>query len=264
MSARPAPGAMFDEHSLSWQLVSRWPVLAGGPAALLLQVAHPSVAAGVAQHSAYATDPFGRLERTLQAMLTIAFGSPRHRAEVLSELESIHRRVTGVRSDGEPYRALDPTLQRWVWATLVHVAIEVEHRYSHELSRDERRQYYLEATEIARAFRLPDAVIPADLDAFDAYVATTVSELVVTDEARAVARSVLHPEVRWLPRAVMVPVEWVTVDLLDEGLVRDYGLAPLTESQRRVVQGVEWLGRAVIPHLPEVVLANPLNRRAIA
>jgi uncharacterized protein (DUF2236 family) len=151
-----------------------------------------------------------------------------------------------------------------VWATLVHVAIEIEHRYSHELTRGERAEYYLEATEIARAFHLPDAVIPADLDAFDAYIAATVSELVVTDEARDVARSVLHPEARWLPRAAMVPVEWITVDLLDERLVRDYGLAPLTESQRRLVGGAERIGRAVIPHLPEVVLANPLNRRAIA
>ena len=162
---------MFDEHSLSWRVVSRWPVLAGGPAALLLQVAHPSVAAGVSQHSGYAADPFGRLERTLNAMLSIAFGSPAHRDAVLVELGAIHRRVTGVRDDGEPYRALDPSLQLWVWATLVHVAIEIERRYAHELTLDERRRYYLESTEIARSFRLPEALIPADLDAFDAYVA---------------------------------------------------------------------------------------------
>ena len=73
---RPAPGAMFDEHSVSWRLVSRWSVLAGGPAAILLQVGHPSVAAGVSQYSSFARDPFGRLERTLMAMLSISFGSP--------------------------------------------------------------------------------------------------------------------------------------------------------------------------------------------
>jgi uncharacterized protein (DUF2236 family) len=255
---------MFDEHSLSWQLVSRWPVLAGGPAALLLQVAHPSVAAGVSQHSAYAADPFGRLERTLKAMLSIAFGSPGHRDAMLAELGAIHRRVTGVRDDGAPYRALDPSLQCWVWATLVHVSIEIERRYAHELSVGERRRYYLESTEIARAFRIPQALIPADLDAFDAYVAATVSELVVIDVARDIARSVLHPEVWWMPRPLIVPLEWVTVDLLDERLVRDYGLPRLTTSQRRAVRGAKRLGRAVIPHLPDVVLTNPLNRRAIA
>ena len=255
---------MFDEHSMAWRVVSRWPVLAGGPAALLLQVAHPSVAAGVAQHSAYATDPFGRLERTLRAMLSIAFGSPARRAEVLAELAAIHRGVTGVRDDGEPYRALDPFLQRWVWATLVHVAMEIERRYALELGADERRQYYLESTEVARAFRLPEALIPADLAEFEDYVATTVSELVVTDDARNVAWSVLHPEVWWMPRAVMVPLEWVTIDLLDDRLVREYGLPPLTSSRRRAVRGAKRFGRAVIPHLPEVVLANPLTRRAIA
>jgi uncharacterized protein (DUF2236 family) len=75
----PARGALFDRHSVSWRVVSRWPVLAGGPAALLLQVAHPSVAAGVDQFSSYAADPFGRLERTLNAMLAISFGSPERR-----------------------------------------------------------------------------------------------------------------------------------------------------------------------------------------
>ena len=61
-----------------------------------------------------------------------------------------------------------------------------------------------------------------------------------------------------------MPVEWVTVDLLDERLARDYGLPRLTGSQRRALRGAKRLGRAVVPRLPDAVLANPLNRRAIA
>ena len=80
---RPASGAMHDRHTLSWQLNSRWFVLIGGARAAIMQVADPKVAAGVAQYSAYRTDPLGRLERTMDAMLTIGFGTPERREQVL-------------------------------------------------------------------------------------------------------------------------------------------------------------------------------------
>jgi uncharacterized protein (DUF2236 family) len=239
---KPAPGALFDERSVSWQVVSRWTVLAGGPAAVLLQVAHPSVAAGVAEHSSYATDPLGRLERTLHSMLAISFGSPERREATLAELRNVHRAVQGTRPDGETYRALDPDLQRWVWATLVHVALEVERRY----------------------LRVPEASIPADLAAFEKYVVDTIGALEVTHQARAIARSVLRPGVWWAPRPLMVPLEWVTVDLLGPELSAAYGLPPLSPAQRRALRSARRVSRRVLPALPEPLLANPLNRRAIA
>jgi uncharacterized protein (DUF2236 family) len=260
----PAPGALFDRHSVSWRVVSRWPVLAGGPTALLLQVAHPSVAAGVDQFSGYAEDPFGRLERTLNAMLAISFGSPERREQVLVELRGVHRAITGTRSDGVEYRALDPELQRWVWATLIHVALEVERRYLGELRRSEREGYYQESAELARCFRIPDALIPDDLDAFSDYVAEVSASLEVGPEARSVARGVFHPEMWWAPRPAMLPIEWVTVDLLGPDLSAAYGLPRLTAGQRRLVRGTRMLSKSVLPRLPTPLLANPLNRRAIA
>lgn len=261
---KPAPGALFDEHSVSWRLNSRWTVLAGGPAAVLLQVAHPSVAAGVAEHSSYATDPLGRLERTLHSMLAISFGSPERREATLAELRNVHRAVQGTRPDGEAYRALDPDLQRWVWATLVHTALEVERRYLRRLDAADRERYYLESTELARCFRVPEASIPVDLVAFEEYVVDTISSLEVTDQARAIARSVLRPGVWWAPRPLMVPLEWVTVDLLGPELSAAYGLPRLSPAQRRALRSARRVSRRVLPVLPEPLLANPLNRRAIA
>jgi uncharacterized protein (DUF2236 family) len=261
--ARPAPGALFDEHSVSWRLVSRWPVLAGGPAAILLQVAHPSVAAGVSGYSSFNRDPFGRLERTLAAMLAISFGTPDRRESVLAELRAVHRRVRGTRSDGQAYAALQPDLQLWVWATLVHVAIEVDRRYVRSLTAADRETYYAESTELARAFLVPGHQIPADLAAFESYVRATVAGLEVSDEARAVARDVLHPRAWWAPRPVFVPVEWVTVDLLDRRLAADFGLPLLAAGPRRALRGTRRLTRSVLPRLPEPLLANPYNKRAI-
>jgi uncharacterized protein (DUF2236 family) len=70
-------------------------LLLGGPRALILQVAHPQVAAGVAQHSNYRTDPWGRLLRTLDASLTIGFGSPEESRAAARALRRAHARVTG-------------------------------------------------------------------------------------------------------------------------------------------------------------------------
>ncbi len=261
--SRPAPGAMFDEHSVSWGLVSRWTVLLGGPAAVLLQVGHPSVGAGVTQHSSYATDPFGRLERTLHAMLAISFGSPERRESVLTELRTMHRSVTGVRGDGESYRALDPELQLWVWATLGWVALEVERRYVHRLTRSQREQYYVETKELARAFRIPEALIPDDVDAFDTYVRKTIESLDVTSDAVAVAAEIMTPNLWFTPGPVMAPLGWITVDLLGDELSTKFGLGALTVSQRQVLRRGRRVSRAVLPRLPAPLLSNPINARAI-
>jgi len=261
--SKPAPGALFDEHSVSWGLVSRWTVLLGGPAAVLLQVGHPSVGAGVAQHSSYATDPFGRLERTLHSMLAISFGSPERRESVLVDLRNMHRSVTGVRADGESYRALDPELQLWVWATLGWVALEVERRYVHQLTRSERERYYVETKELARAFRVPEALIPDDLDAFDAYVRGTIASLDITPDAVAVATEIMTPNLWFTPGPVMAPLGWITVDLLGDELGAKFGLDTLTRSQRTVLRRSRRVSRAVLPRLPAPLLSNPINGRAI-
>ena len=260
----PAPGALFDEHSVSWRLVSRWTVLAGGQAAVLLQVGHPAVGAGVAQHSSYATDPFGRLERTLYSMLAISFGSPERREDVLAELRNMHRPVTGTDGLGESYRALDPDLQRWVWATLIWVALEVERKYIGDLTPAEREQYYAESKDLARCFRIPESMIPDDLAAFEEYVAVSIAALVVTDDARAVAREIASPKLWWAPTPVWAPLGWVTADLLGPELTAEFGLRPLSGRQAGLVRRGKGLSRAVLPRLPAPLLANPLNRRAIA
>jgi len=259
---RPAPGALFDEHSMSWKLVSRWSVLAGGAAAVLLQVAHPSVGAGVNQHSSYATDPLGRLERTLTSMLAISFGSPEQREAVLAELRRLHRPVTGTRDDGESYRALDPELQMWVWATLIHVGLAVERRYEHRLTEAERRTYYLESRTLAAQFRIPDHMIPADLDAFEDYMADTISSLEVTDDARQICREIIRPELPWTTPKMFAPLEWLTVELLDDRLREDYGLSPLSPARSALMRQMKGTTRWLLPKLPDRVMANPLNKRA--
>ncbi len=261
--SRPAPGAMWSDDTWSWRLNSRWFVLLGGARAAILQVCDPQVAAGVAAYSSYRTDPLGRLERTLDAMLAIGFGSPARRQQVLAGLERIHDRVQGTTADGTPYSASDPALQYWVLATLVDTVLAVERRYVGRLREEDRERYFQESKHLARSFGIPDELVPQDLAAFRAYVADRFATLDPSAESLDITRSLMRPGLRWVPDPTFVPLNWVTVELLPARLRRRLGLADLNQAELAAVRGARALSRTTLPRLNEVLSANPLNGRAI-
>ena len=124
----PHPLLGFNGPDSAMWLVNREAVLlASGPAALLLQVAHPLVAEGVAAHSDFEADPFGRLRRTLRTTLALVFGDGPAAERAVQRLSRVHASVRGgvhdplarAASGASAYRALDPALLLWVQATLV-------------------------------------------------------------------------------------------------------------------------------------------------
>ncbi|MDP9429253.1 MAG: DUF2236 domain-containing protein [Actinomycetota bacterium] len=117
---------MFGPGSEVWRIGRERVLLLAGPAALLMQIAHPLVAAGVDEHSDFRIRPLHRLRATLDATLTMTFGDRDQAAEAAARIRSRHRRVTGCTRDavgafpaGTGYRADDPQLARWVVAILV-------------------------------------------------------------------------------------------------------------------------------------------------
>ena len=116
-------------------------LLLGGGRALLMQLAHPQVAAGVADHSGFESDPFGRLRRTLDATYTMVFGTPEQARAAAAGINAVHRRVTG-----PGYRASDPELLLWVHATLVDTALRVLGRFLRPLA--DSRQPDLQEEEL--------------------------------------------------------------------------------------------------------------------
>jgi uncharacterized protein (DUF2236 family) len=127
---RTADRGLFGPLSVSWRIDREVMVLAGGSGALLMQLAHPAVAAGVAEHTDFRADPFARLRRTLAATHAVVFGSTPRAERAIRRVNAIHAAVRGkVPETGEPYRALDPTLLLWVHATLVDTAIRVSDRF---------------------------------------------------------------------------------------------------------------------------------------
>ncbi|MDQ3147557.1 MAG: DUF2236 domain-containing protein, partial [Actinomycetota bacterium] len=193
-------------------------ILLGGGRAVLMQLAHPSVAAGVAEHSGFAADPFRRLRQTLVAMNTIVYGTEEDARTTASELAAVHHRVRGA-----TYAADDPELLLWVHATLVDTALRVHRRFLGELAADVAETYYLESTAVAELLGVPLDRQPPDLAAFRTYVRATVGELAVSDTARRLAAEVLHPRLPLVTGPLVELARQVTVGLLPPPLRSQFG-----------------------------------------
>jgi uncharacterized protein (DUF2236 family) len=256
MPLRAVPGSLHGPETVSWRVNQSAIVLLGGPRALLLQLAEPAVAAGVAEHSGFEADPFGRLARTLDAMTAISFGPPELARTTLLGLGAVHARVKGTLPGGAAYSASDPELQWWVLSTLIDTALRVECRYAGRLTVDERQRYYQESLLLADAFGVPRRLIPGDLGAFQSWMRGRTATLEVTDVARRLAASVLHPPVPLLPPPVFDVITTVTADLLPARLRAAYGLR-LDRPRRFVLEAAQAGTRAVLPKLPALIRDLP-------
>ena len=128
---------------MMWKINREAVLLGAGPAALLLQIAHPLVAEGVAQHSTFEQDPFARLRGTLITTMDLVFGDGRRAEAAVRRLNSVH---AGVRGPG--YRALDPALLLWVQVTLIKTSVEAYSRWVAPLSNDEMERFWQEARSV--------------------------------------------------------------------------------------------------------------------
>lgn len=253
------PG-LFGPGSLAWTINRETVLLLGGGRALLMQVAHPLVAAGVADHSDFAADPFDRLWRTVDSALTVIFGDARQWVDAVGRVHAVHERVYGRRGD-VPYSALDPELLLWVHATLVDSSIEAYHAFVGPMPLAIRERYYLEMRRMGSAFGVPDELHPPTYADFRAYVETTVARLAVTAESRAVARTVLSPPAP----AVLAPAGLLTglasVGLLPPPIRSGLGLW-WNRGTQAAFSALAGTLRATVPLLPPGVRFWPHARAA--
>jgi uncharacterized protein (DUF2236 family) len=207
---------------------------------VLLQVAHPLVAAGVAAHSSYDRDIWQRLVRTLRALYLITYGSKPEADRAAHAVQAAHARVTGrtetqlgVFPAGTAYSADDPDLMLWVHATLVHASLAAYQRFEHALSRAEQESYYSEMALVAQLFGTPADVIPGTLaDLGDYFAAQVDSEAItVTEPARVIAAAVLRAPLPGPMRVLNPAHRLATTALLPSRIRSEYGLQ-LTTLQR--------------------------------
>lgn len=143
--------ALFPPTSVAWRVHGDvTSMLVGGIAALLLQMLHPKVLAGVWDHSGFRDDMQGRLRRTARFIATTTFGAPDEARAVLARVAAIHNGVGGTLPDGTPYRANDPALLAWVHVCEVSSFLDGWVRYGEPLmSRADQDRYVDEMARIA-------------------------------------------------------------------------------------------------------------------
>ena len=180
----------FDEDSPIRRVHGDASMFVGGLRAVLLQSLHPLAMAGVAEHSGYRGDPWGRLQRTSTFLATTTFGTVADAERAIARVRGVHRRVVGTADDGTPYAASDPHLLAWVHLAEIDSFLRAHQRYGAQpLDEAGCNRYVAESARVAEALGVVDA--PRDRAGLDAQLAAFRAELRGTPAARAATRYLL-------------------------------------------------------------------------
>jgi uncharacterized protein (DUF2236 family) len=236
----------FADDALIRRVSAEGVLIAAGGRAILLQVAHPKVAAGVAEHSDFQHQPIDRLRRTLWYMLGIVYGDSREMQDVADMVNAVHRAVVG-----PGYSANDPDLQVWVGATLYESTVMLYERVMGPLPTERHGQLLRQYGTLATALgRCPSGKWPADVETFRAYWDGMIATLKVSDQARRIAHDVLFPATIPVVLRALAPLyRLVTVGLLPARIRDGFGLAWPAARQRRLDAGFAIL-RRTYPYVP--------------
>lgn len=210
-------------------------VVLGWPRAILMQLAHPLVAAGVCTHSSVrdgAAAPIYRLHATVTAMLGIAFGTADERNAVIARIRQIHTRVNGQLAEdvgpfprGTPYSADDPDLLLWVHATLIDTSLLFYERLVGDLNDDERNEYCRVSAGVAIELGACPSDVPRDWNAVQDYMQRMLGSPTTTvgTDARLVASVLMHAKALRIAWPVSSLVTRMTIGSLPAGLRAQYG-----------------------------------------
>jgi uncharacterized protein (DUF2236 family) len=236
-------------------------VVLGWPRAVLMQLAHPLIAEGVARHSTFRAHPLApaaRLHATIRAMLTLTFGSEPAAAAAAARINGIHDRVhgslrepTGPYAAGTPYSAHDPQLLAWVHLTLLDSMPLAFSWLVRPLSTTEQDAYCLESQPGARRLGIPDDRLPGSTAEVAQLMtlALTDGRLAVGREARTLAGDILSPTGARLAWPFARLNRLITVGLLPPILRRAYDLQWTADDQRQLERWAARL-RAYSRHAP--------------
>lgn len=217
---------LFGPDSMMWRINRERIVLLGGPAAAVLQAAHPQVAMGVARHSRFREDAAGRLTRTLDAVYAVAFGEPSEVEGVRERVGAAHRAVRG--KTPAPYSAYDPRAQLWVLATLAMGSVGIYRRFVGPLEEEELDRYVREEARFGEVFGLDPGRVPATWKALEEYWDEMMGSGILGSHPLCgeVVRAVLRPE-RPAAFRLLSPL-WtaLTQEWLDAATMERLGVAP--------------------------------------
>jgi len=253
----PGPGSMV------WRCGSDPRSLGAAGYALLLQIAHPTVAAGVSQFSDYQSDPLGRLLRSIDYLTLMVFGGPDAAVRTARSLRRMHRRFKGTAADGRRYHAMEPEAWAWVHATLGDAALAGTQHFARPLVPAERAQFYSEWRAMGRLLGIGERDLPVDWRGYREYFDRMVAERLEDSDTVQEFLTYLRRDVRCpLPRldgpvwrlawAPAGELAWTaTVGLLPPPLRERFGVH-WTPARQALYEALGAVARAARPLMPAV------------
>ena len=250
-------------------------MLLAWPRAILLQIAHPLIAAGVAEHSSFRDGPLAaakRLRHVVRAMLALTFGGPDAHAATIGRIRALHRQVhghlkvaAGPFAAGTRYSAEDPALVLWVHATLLESVVMAYEALIGPLGEAGRDAYCAESAWVPIALGARAADVPCSWAALSTLMTETYQSgaIAVTPDARELASAVLSPPLAALSGPLAAINRLVTRGLLPAPVRAGYGYT-WTESDARRLDRVMRLLRRTRRWLPRAVATWPESRARAA
>ncbi len=220
----------------------------GGLRALLLQSLHPLAMAGVADHSDYRGDPWGRLARTSTFLAVTTFGTATDAQRAVDRVRGIHTRVRGTAADGRPYQATDPHLLEWVHIAEIDSFLLAHQMYgAAPLDQQGRDDYVRDTARVAMALGVPnpprtEMELTERIDAYRPELASTAAAreaarfLLLTPPLPLIARApyalLASTSVAMLPPWARAPLRLPYLPPMEATMVRPAG--------KVLVGGIRW------------------------
>jgi uncharacterized protein (DUF2236 family) len=262
----------YGPDSMMWRINREAVLLGAGPAALLLQIAHPLVAEGVAHHSDFHGDPFSRLRRTLNTTMDLVFGDGPTAERAVHRLNGVHSTVRGAVTTPEAteataatsYRAMDPELLLWVQATLIVTSVEGYQRWVRPLRDDERERFWQEARCVGTRIGIPLDRSPADWPSLERYWDRMVAAdgpIQVTPTAQALAPMIVRPPLPHVPGVAIDALVLPGLGLLPPPIREAFGIH-WSPARQRLSAAIGYGVRAWTSVVPWSLRSMPQAREA--
>ncbi|HET6869531.1 MAG TPA: oxygenase MpaB family protein [Solirubrobacteraceae bacterium] len=242
-------GLILGPDSVAWRVTSDLRLNLAMLYPLLLQVAHPTVDAGVTDHSDFEHRPWDRLLRTMDYVSVLVYGG-REAIAAGRRLRNLHRRFKGTTPEGTRYSALEPTAYAWVHATLIATYIHGTARFGTPLTTEDTERFYAEYRGLGRLIGVRERDLPPTWPQFETYFRLTArTKLEPTPSMQRVLKTINHVAPPPTPISgplwpiLRVPASHLTtlggIGLIDPIVRRHLGLGwnALDEAQFRALSG---------------------------
>jgi uncharacterized protein (DUF2236 family) len=224
--AHPADDGLFGPRSLVWRINRDRSFPLAGMRSLMLQALHPLAMAGVAQHSTWKQDPFGRLAATSSYLLTTTYGDTASALAAAAWVRKVHTRVRGVDPEtGLPYSAEDPSLLLWVHAGMVDSIVEVVRRYGRAVEESLFDAYVSEMVRFAEIVGVPPDVVPTTAALLRSYIESVELRRATPAAKEAIGIVLEPPELDAELRELWRDLGQVAVGTLPDWAREMYGFA---------------------------------------